>query len=359
MTGGAITCVPNWTLNKKQLMNGTSMSSPNATGCIALLISAAKASNLPITPCSIRYAIENSAKFLNNIDILGQGNGLIQVNSAWELLQKESNNPYKDINFSIKCHHTNFSQGIYLRQPHESSTANTYSFTILPEFPENLLDQSIKFKFEMRLRLESTAAWITVPQYALLLQSGKQISIYIDPRKLPIGLHVEFIKIYDVNRPLSNGPIIKIPITVIRPVILQDGVTSYNLRCLKFEPGERVRKFITPPRGCTYIDMVIRDPRVLTRGYKMNKQESNDQPSDIDIISTNADDTFNQLEGNIEDNNTNNNNNGSNSTNSTTNDNNNNDASESTSSTQQGMQGTEKQLDDRGRMIVIVSIYSY
>jgi tripeptidyl-peptidase-2 len=60
--GGAIACVPNWTLQRNQLMNGTSMSSPNCAGNVALMISALKQNSLPYTPHLIKRALETRQK---------------------------------------------------------------------------------------------------------------------------------------------------------------------------------------------------------------------------------------------------------------------------------------------------------
>ena len=137
--GGAITSVPLWTLSRNQLMNGTSMAAPNATGCLSLLLSAAKASGIPkhkLNPLVIRKIIENSALRLPNVEDLGQGGGLIQVKKAWDtivaqFIPEQQPNSWVDVSFDVKVHSSRFSRGIYLRQPIESNSANTFKVFLL------------------------------------------------------------------------------------------------------------------------------------------------------------------------------------------------------------------------------------
>lgn len=83
-SGGASTYVPPWNLQKIELMNGTSMSSPNATGSIALLLSGLMQSNIPYTPATVRRAVENTATPVTNTpEHFSGGYGMIYVPGAW------------------------------------------------------------------------------------------------------------------------------------------------------------------------------------------------------------------------------------------------------------------------------------
>ena len=77
--GGAIASIPNYSLSAQVLMNGTSMASPNACGCFALLLSGLKANSVDYTTYSVRRAVEVTAQELKHDVPLATGHGLIQV----------------------------------------------------------------------------------------------------------------------------------------------------------------------------------------------------------------------------------------------------------------------------------------
>ena len=86
--GAAITSVPQYNLKKSQLMNGTSMSSPNCCGCISLLLSGLKKSEIKYTPYRIKTAILNTARDIQD----PMQAGMIQVENAWKFLTETSVN---------------------------------------------------------------------------------------------------------------------------------------------------------------------------------------------------------------------------------------------------------------------------
>jgi hypothetical protein len=86
-----------------QLQNGTSMAAPQTAGAIALLIGAAKQTNVQHQPAQIRQALKSSARFLEGrYQAYEQGNGLINVGAAWDLLK--TNLKTVKINSSVEVH---------------------------------------------------------------------------------------------------------------------------------------------------------------------------------------------------------------------------------------------------------------
>jgi tripeptidyl-peptidase-2 len=194
--GGAVTSVPTWTGARSQLMNGTSMSSPNATGCIALLLSAALTQNIKISPMSMKKIVENSAKMIADVDVLGQGHGLLQVQSAWDLILASKAQKWADVFYTIKIGSERFERGIYLRQPLEVSQANSFNVAVEPVFHESFTSAQ-KTDFEVRFVLRSTASWVQCADRMLVVKGGKSVALFLDPTKLSQGVHVAFVRGYD------------------------------------------------------------------------------------------------------------------------------------------------------------------
>jgi subtilisin family serine protease len=69
------------------MLNGTSMASPQSAGVGALLVSAAKQAGVQSQSAQIREALRSTARFLPRYGAYEQGNGLIDVVAAWNVLK--------------------------------------------------------------------------------------------------------------------------------------------------------------------------------------------------------------------------------------------------------------------------------
>ena len=72
------------------MFNGTSMSSPQTAGGAALLLSAARATDLAVTPAQLRTALYTSAHYDKTQTAAAQGVGELRVVQAWDLLRQDA-----------------------------------------------------------------------------------------------------------------------------------------------------------------------------------------------------------------------------------------------------------------------------
>ena len=70
-----------------EIAGGTSQATPTAGGAVVLLMSAAKQAGIPYDAERVNAAIRYSARYLPKYPAYEQGNGLIDVGRAWDLLQ--------------------------------------------------------------------------------------------------------------------------------------------------------------------------------------------------------------------------------------------------------------------------------
>ncbi|KAL0317794.1 UNVERIFIED_CONTAM: Tripeptidyl-peptidase 2 [Sesamum angustifolium] len=248
--GGAMAPVPTWTLQHRMFMNGTSMSSPCACGGVALLISAMKAEGVPVSPYSVREALENTSVPVGDSpeDKLSSGQGLMQVDKAYDYIQKS-----RDIHLFAPT-----SRGIYLREADSCQRSTEWTVKVEPKFHDDASNLDELVPFEECVKLQSTGeAVVRAPEYLLLTHNGREFNIIVDPTTLSDGLHYYEVYALDCRSPW-RGPLFRIPITITKPQAVKNRPPIIVFQGLSFVPGHIERKFVEVPIGATWVEVTVK-----------------------------------------------------------------------------------------------------
>ncbi|CAF1250085.1 unnamed protein product [Rotaria magnacalcarata] len=253
--GAAITSVPKFILCQRQLMNGTSMSSPNAAGCIALLLSALKQENIEYSPPLIRRALMNTAQKLD--DEFSVGAGLLQIHKALDYIRSLAKpSLISKIQLDIIGGQ---GRGIYLRELDQVQVSSgDIGLTIKPKYIPKKTDQTvtyedqeIKINFACRLSLicDPPASYVQHGKFLDLAFSDRTFDIKIDPSHLQQDqAHFTELQAFDVNQ-INAGPLARFPITIIKPITVNPQTHSLEFNCQTFKTGQIRRHFLQVPSG--------------------------------------------------------------------------------------------------------------
>ncbi|RQM19993.1 hypothetical protein B5M09_002107 [Aphanomyces astaci] len=258
--GGAITSVPQWTLTKKQLKNGTSMSAPNCTGCVALLLSGLKAVGIHTNPFQLRRALEHTAVKVPHVDSFVQGRGLVQVVPAFEYLKQHSNAAsnsqplYYDVRIT-RPGTTAFGRGVCLREPADvvGLSSVEVQVKISPVFHVDAPNAD-KLQLDMSIALIATRPWIFAPPTLALFHDSRVFSAVVQLDQLSAGVaHFGEILGYD-SHDRAKGPLFRVPVTVIKPTRVAMPETTLTPTVA---PGDEFRAFLAVPAGATWVDVRV------------------------------------------------------------------------------------------------------
>ncbi|KAE9413900.1 hypothetical protein Angca_008463, partial [Angiostrongylus cantonensis] len=257
--GAAIASVPRYCRKYAQMMNGTSMSAPNASGAIACMLSKIRADGTPWTSFRVRHALETTAFTPHNEKPFSCGKGVIQVLHSCPCFERQHQQtgsvsilvkiPLITLLFTVYL-------GVYIRELLESQGIQEYMVTIEPKFQE-LSDNQLKSNFFMNIVLKCSSYVVEFPHTFLLTSEERSFTIKVDPTMVSPGECL-----YDEVTGLSAdypemGPLFRVPITIIRPeVVARQDDFSYT-RSLVAESGIPIRHFLVVPHSANICEIRI------------------------------------------------------------------------------------------------------
>ena len=282
--GGAIAPIPRHALQGKAQYHGTSMSSPNACGVAACILSALKQEGIEkCGPVELKRGIINSAIAVDIVEPFSQGAGLISAVRAVDYITSHHGKHGQSLAIDVSIPSRNKARGIYIRDELELEGPMTFGVLVQPRFDHAMkrtpqeIDELLSL--ELNLELKPSESWVSCPDRMTLLsakeRNGQTFSVRLQTNDLPPGAHFAKVDAIDPLDP-GRGAIFQIPITVIIPhsrfvdidspsfilnddervVLMPNGIdlsTTYKLT-----QGEPTRRFITVPPTAEWATIKLR-----------------------------------------------------------------------------------------------------
>ena len=283
--GGAIAPIPRHALQGKAQYHGTSMSSPNACGVAACVLSAVK-QKLGISrlsPPELRKALQNTASTVEVPDPFAQGAGLVSATNAVDYILENRGKLGQDLTIGVSIPSRSNARGLYIRDALELKGPMTFDVKVKPEFQHSSTrtaeEMDELLSMELDLDLKPSQTWVKCPERMSLMsaleRNGQTFSIRLEVDDLPPGVHYATIDGIDSND-VARGPLFRLPVTVVKPhsaivsadtptaslneneaITLKDNGIDFSMS-YKLDAGAPNRRFLEVPAIAEWVTFKIK-----------------------------------------------------------------------------------------------------
>ncbi|XP_075245179.1 tripeptidyl-peptidase 2-like isoform X3 [Convolutriloba macropyga] len=255
--GAAITSVPQELLKGEELMNGTSMASPNAAGTMALVLSGLKQLGLNYTPYSIERSMKNTALKMPNHCFFSSGAGVVQSLKSFNHLKEFT--PKIDSLAQIYFKGTTKKgqmAGIFLHKKSDFDKSSSRHYVSLETKFAPKVKPELKVDFSIALALQASEPWLSVPSCLYMTNSSRGFFVTVETSQLKPGAHYAEICVYD-EKNFDYGPLFRFPVTVIKALNETSFETEFSFDSIQLSPGALTRRFFRPPEGSSFVTIKL------------------------------------------------------------------------------------------------------
>ncbi|UUU33912.1 S8 family serine peptidase [Streptomyces sp. CA-210063] len=235
-----------------QMLNGTSMASPQAAGASALLLSAAKQKGIDLTPAKLRTALTSTADHINGVQAYAEGAGLINIVDAWKSVKAGATaHDYAvkapvdtAIDFALET--PGFGTGIYDREGGlKAGQKKTYDVTITRT---SGADKAIRHELHLENNRDNTFRIVGDDVVSLPLNKPVTVKVAAKPENSGISsaiLEVDDPKTVGIDKQILNTVVVSTPLKYTHSAsgtVQRNSFKSY---------------FITVPEGAKTLEVAI------------------------------------------------------------------------------------------------------